>query len=927
MSGVVGPTEEGPTVTISFPDEGEEAAATRTSRCGGETAGGRVRAAVVLPQYLCVTDAQHIGRCPFCRTEPLVWEIENLIARVRATKPSSLSSLPSDNILFFLYFFRPLVVALSSSSFFFFIITIISDAEAISLSFFRFFSYLLRCQDIFDKQTNKHKTKTQQQGKKKGTMSTLQCGPSVGHQWGLRIADAHPPMCSSYFTAVKEDEYITPASPSISIGGLSAESCRLESYYYASLSISLSLSIYMHPPRYMVVQRTAALLPHPFARETGGAAQATQRRCYWRLAAAGRTHCRPPRPVCSMPPPAGCSTRQTSGRGLSTSFSGPAAAAGADGVPPQPHAEKEKTPQLFIHTDAAVEGESESSAGKQGVILDQGRLGKLMTDERRRQHGGGGGGRPPAAARAREETDAGTSTFSPRCSSCMCPILVAAVCADAALLAALRECLDLGPSPSSQPSCSTVPEAMRSHAKDKDDGSGGEEEKKEGGRGGGKPPPHEPEEQRRVLVLGCSDVPYLRRQMAAAPSDKFIIAHHALSALVPLAKALLPTPSPSPSRLRFLRCSEAMFPILALLPACCFDVCVVPMPTPFLVPHLHRALKVRRGPQDPRGFIAFTDCPAYAAFMLEELEASRFTVPWARKRTAASPAAATASAPSPSPYARWVPLALSPDGDVTGAEFSRRRTANIISLAASKTAPTPAAALKLLEGYPFTRTYHRSLYTDEKNDTDCKRFQKDKYLETKKKAGPCSTASFRVGIAWLRKVVQRARERDDCRGLYLLTDTLKLLTVKSDFFSFLFFSFFSLKEKKSLQRVRMTNNNNNNNNKTAHTKDGVTASRSLNQLSTELILEAYCPSPLSLLHFSRFPFSHSSSRFFSSYLILYPTILNYYYYSPTPLSLLYITASLPGKQCVARAEGLLLSLILGAKSIVVVSFTKVPPIR
>lgn len=25
---------------------------------------------------LCVRDAQHIGRCPFCRTEPLVWEIE-----------------------------------------------------------------------------------------------------------------------------------------------------------------------------------------------------------------------------------------------------------------------------------------------------------------------------------------------------------------------------------------------------------------------------------------------------------------------------------------------------------------------------------------------------------------------------------------------------------------------------------------------------------------------------------------------------------------------------------------------------------------------------------------------------------------------------------------------------------------------------------
>lgn len=25
---------------------------------------------------LCVKDAQHIGRCPFCRTEPLVWDIE-----------------------------------------------------------------------------------------------------------------------------------------------------------------------------------------------------------------------------------------------------------------------------------------------------------------------------------------------------------------------------------------------------------------------------------------------------------------------------------------------------------------------------------------------------------------------------------------------------------------------------------------------------------------------------------------------------------------------------------------------------------------------------------------------------------------------------------------------------------------------------------
>lgn len=25
---------------------------------------------------LCVADAQHIGKCPFCRTEPLVWDIE-----------------------------------------------------------------------------------------------------------------------------------------------------------------------------------------------------------------------------------------------------------------------------------------------------------------------------------------------------------------------------------------------------------------------------------------------------------------------------------------------------------------------------------------------------------------------------------------------------------------------------------------------------------------------------------------------------------------------------------------------------------------------------------------------------------------------------------------------------------------------------------
>lgn len=177
---------------------------------------------------------------------------------------------------------------------------------------------------------------------------------------------------------------------------------------------------------------------------------------------------------------------------------------------------------------------------------------------------------------------------------------------------------------------------------------------------------------------------------------QFLIVHHSLETIVQLAAALLPLSSngwtdetnascasasvilPHPSQgegktaeafrvppsppdtngsprsasslfapsLRFLRCSELFFPLLHLFPAGAIDTAVFPMPVPFgsakasyrrvlhhdLLVALHPVLRTRRTKDDGRGVMVFTDSSAYAGFIVEELEASKFLVPWSRKR-------------------------------------------------------------------------------------------------------------------------------------------------------------------------------------------------------------------------------------------------------------------------------------------------------
>lgn len=192
---------------------------------------------------------------------------------------------------------------------------------------------------------------------------------------------------------------------------------------------------------------------------------------------------------------------------------------------------------------------------------------------------------------------------------------------------------------------------------------------------------------------------------------RFLIVHHSLQTILQLAAALLPlsssawtdtlptmTTSPLTSdtgvcvppndpslfapSLRFLRCSELFFPLLHLLPPRSIDTAVFPMPVPFgsvkasyrrvlhhdLLVALHPVLRTRRTKEDARGVMVFTDSSAYAGFIVEELEASKFLVPWSRKRVS-KPSSLSFSSSSSShswctSFERWLPLDP-PEGGTT----------------------------------------------------------------------------------------------------------------------------------------------------------------------------------------------------------------------------------------------------------------------
>lgn len=222
-----------------------------------------------------------------------------------------------------------------------------------------------------------------------------------------------------------------------------------------------------------------------------------------------------------------------------------------------------------------------------------------------------------------------------------------------------------------------------------------------------------PQPHHHVVIVGCQSASYLTRVLDSHPESVFTVLHHSLETVYELSRRFASQP-----RIRWVHCSEAMFFFSTLLPQSSVDVCVVPLPVPFgsakgsyrrVVHHdfccaVHRTLKTRDGPADPRGLVVFTDSEASAAFMVEELEASKLMVPWARKR-------------AQEVYGSWLPSSTQSAAEFPGWHARHTASSNsptspppLFSLAASKGGPTPPAALEWIHKLEFKRRYHRSLY-------------------------------------------------------------------------------------------------------------------------------------------------------------------------------------------------------------------------
>lgn len=211
---------------------------------------------------------------------------------------------------------------------------------------------------------------------------------------------------------------------------------------------------------------------------------------------------------------------------------------------------------------------------------------------------------------------------------------------------------------------------------------------------------------RRVVVFGCRSVAYLRRQLLLDDTHAFLVVDASLKDLTDAAAALGPEFG---HRVSFLRC-ESMFTCLEVLQPETVDVALVPMPVPFWSKQgshrrlvhfdffcaVHRTLRTREAPADPRGVVLFTDCEPYAAFMMEHLEAAKLVVPFTRKNPRDI-------------FSRWLPEegAEAGEGERRQREFSKQRERDVVALAAAKSGPTTAEASQLLAAYTYARKYHR----------------------------------------------------------------------------------------------------------------------------------------------------------------------------------------------------------------------------
>ncbi|KPI86686.1 hypothetical protein ABL78_4244 [Leptomonas seymouri] len=220
-------------------------------------------------------------------------------------------------------------------------------------------------------------------------------------------------------------------------------------------------------------------------------------------------------------------------------------------------------------------------------------------------------------------------------------------------------------------------------------------------------------EGRKVVVFGCRSVSYLRRQLLTDVEHVYLVVDASLKDLAGAAAALT---REFPHRLFFVRC-ESMFACLEVLPPETVDVALVPMPVPFWSKQssyrrlvhfdfccsLHRSLRVREAPTDPRGVVFFTDCEPYAAFMMEHLEEAKLVVPYTRKNPQDI-------------FRRWLPhdgvAVMEGRGEVRQREFPKQRESEVVALAAAKSGPTTAEACRLLAAYTYARKYYRDFTTE-----------------------------------------------------------------------------------------------------------------------------------------------------------------------------------------------------------------------
>ncbi|KAG8348869.1 hypothetical protein ERJ75_001451100 [Trypanosoma vivax] len=207
---------------------------------------------------------------------------------------------------------------------------------------------------------------------------------------------------------------------------------------------------------------------------------------------------------------------------------------------------------------------------------------------------------------------------------------------------------------------------------------------------------------RQAILIGCRSVPYMERQLEMDNLYSFLVIDRILSNLLDAAEMLVPKYG---TRVHFLR-SDAFFCVQQLLPSEVADVCVAPMPVPFVSERsshqrlvtrdflcaVHHVLRLRESPSDQRGFVTFTDFVPLGEFMMEQLEESRLIVPWTRKNPSET-------------YGRWLP------GEHKHiCEFPRQRSSGgIVAIAASKSGGTSSQALAVIQQLEYKRRYHRAL--------------------------------------------------------------------------------------------------------------------------------------------------------------------------------------------------------------------------